>query len=166
MAADDSPAARTLVTQLESGRFLSGVDEGRWKVLRLSFPDLYVRVTATDTESQVRVVQDFHLLCDGYPSPGPFVERWDFDKGVQPPQPSSGHASPAFVDALKDWGGGPSGHGGIYRGWQRYAATHNDWAAKRPDHAWNSGRDIAFLLERMYEVVAEQAAWLARRQSA
>jgi hypothetical protein len=137
--------------------------------LKYDFPHLYVRVTGTDPEIGLKVSQDFHLICDGYPAPGPYVERWDFDKASYPPAPVSGSASPAFCDALKDWaGGGPagsSGQGGIYRAWQRIAAAHNDWVNKRPDQAWNATRDLAFLMERMHEVVAEQAAWLARRQA-
>jgi hypothetical protein len=163
MAAADSPAQRTVAAQLQSGRFLCGVDEGRWKVLKHDFPHLYVRVVATDPEGGLKVTQDFHLTCDSYPTPGPYVEGWDFDKGCRPPPPGGSSASPAFADALKDWGG-PNGHGGIYRAWQRDAATHNDWANKRPDQAWNATRDLAFLMERMHELVADQAAWLARRQ--
>ncbi len=166
MAAAESPAQRTVAAQLESGRFLCGEEEGRWKILKFDFPHLYIRVMATDPEVGVKVTQDFHLICDDYPMPGPYVERWDFDKGDCPPQPVSGNASPAFCDALKDWGGGwPSGQGGIYRAWQRYAAVHNEWANKRPDQAWNATRDLAFLMERLHEVVADQVIWIARRQA-
>lgn len=167
MATADSPAQRTLEAQLESGRFICGAEEGRWKVLQYDFPHLYVRLVATDPEAGLEVAQDFHLVCDGYPVPGPYVERWDFEKGCRPAPPGAGSGSPAFVDALKDWGGNdPSGPGGIYRAWQRGAATHGDWANKRPDQAWNATRDLAFLMERMHEVVAEQAAWVARHQEA
>lgn len=166
MADTTSPAARTLIAQIDSVFVQRGVEEGRWKIQLLDFPDLYVRVVATDHETGTQAQADFHLHCDGFPSPGPFVERWDFDSGARPPAPTGGQASPAYTDALKDWNEQPSQHGGIYRGWQRIAARHNGWAEKRPDEAWHSGRHIAFILERLHELVAEQAVWLAVRKAA
>lgn len=157
MADPTTPAERTLDAELASGRFAIGVDQGRWKLLKYTFPDVYVRITAEDGEAAIRFSYDFHLLCDGYPNPGPFVERWDFDQGVMPPAPTG---SPAFTDALKEWGGG------IYRAWQRGAATHNNWSNLRPDEAWNANRHISFIMERLFDVVAEQVSYMARRKAA
>ncbi len=162
MGAPESPAARTVVAQLNAPRFQCGVEEGRWCVLALEFPHLYVSVSATDRESGATAAAEFHLLCDGYPSPGPYVERWDFERKQKSAPPSRG--SPGYVDALKEWGGGTDS--GIYRAWQRGAANHNAWAQKRPDQAWHAGRDLTFIMERLYDLVLEQARWLGRRKSA
>ena len=154
-----SPAKRTLEAQLNTVRFLSGVEEGRWEALLLVWPHLYVRVTGRDPETGRIFSHDFHLECDGHPEPGPFVERWayaaDSSHGVRPSPPAAG--APGFVEALKEWGNG----GGIYRAWNRQAATHNDWAKKRPDEAWHRQRDIVFIMENLYALVSEQAVWLA-----
>ena len=83
MAPVDAPDLRTLTAELNSARFLCGVEEGRWSVLAFSFPHLYVRVVATHPDAAIRFEQDFHLQCDGYPDPGPFVEAWDFGKGLR-----------------------------------------------------------------------------------
>lgn len=152
----------TLESHIESVRFVEGIERGRWQLLRYAWPHLYVRVTATATGTNF--AQDFHLECEGYPDPGPFVERWAFvddaSGGKRPPPPQSG--SPGFVDALKDWHeANPSVHGGIYRAWQRIAARHNDWAAKRPDEAWHRNRNIVFIMEHLRALVSEQARWLA-----
>jgi hypothetical protein len=154
-----SPAKQTLEAQLNTVRFLSGVEEGRWEVLLLAWPHLYVRVTGRDPETGHTFSHDFHLECDGHPDPGPFVERWayadDPSHGVRPPPPTTG--APGFIEALKDWGGG------IYRAWNRQAAIHNDWAQKRPDEAWHRQRGIFFNMENLYALVSEQAVWLAAR---
>jgi len=158
-----SPAQRTLEAQLDSVRMVVGIEAGRWAVLKVCWPDLYIRVTGRDLETGRTFSHDFHLECQGYPDPGPFVERWAFveDKecGSRPPAPTVG--SPGFIDALKDWNPTPSMHGGIYRAWQRHAASHGNWAEKRPEQAWHRNRDIVFILEHLYALVSEQAVWLA-----
>lgn len=160
------PDRQTYERHLRAVRFRAGLEEGRWQVLESNFPHLYVRIVGTDPETRASAVQDFHLDCAGYPLPGPFVERWDFAIGFRPPPPASGNCSPGFCDALKDWNYAPGIHGGIYRAWQRYAALHNNWAQKRPDEAWHQQREIAFLMERLYDLVAEQAVWLGLRRQA
>jgi hypothetical protein len=72
------------------------------------------------------------------------------------------------VDALKFWDrdGFPGVYGGIYRPWQRYAAVHNEWASKRSDEAWRRDRDITFIMEKLYGLASDQAAWLALRAAA
>jgi hypothetical protein len=161
--ADESlrPDHITLEEDLRSAKFLAGVDEGRWLVLAKVLPDLYVRVRGRDPETKVAFEHDFHLRCDCYPEVGPFVERWDYALNCRPAAPSIG--SPGFVDAMKDWGEAAA-HGGIYRGWQRFAASHNEWARMRPDQAWRRDREISFIMEELYALVAEQACWLSSRR--
>jgi hypothetical protein len=160
-----SPARRTLEAQLGAPRVLCGVEQGRWSILKLAWPHLYVRVTGRDLDSGRTFAHDFHLECDGYPDPGPFVERWTFAEnppyGSKPPAPAVG--SPGFVDAVKDWSCPGHPNGGIYRAWQRVAATHNEWAQKRKADAWHRDRGIFFILEHLHALVSEQAVWLASR---
>jgi hypothetical protein len=156
------PARRTVETQLNSVRFLAGVEAGRWKLLEFAWPHVCVRVTGTDPDTGRTFAHDFHLECTGFPDPGPFVERWgcadNATYGARPPPPA-GPGSPGFIDAMKDWGPG----GGIYRAWNRGAASHNNWAKIRPDEAWHPKRDIVFIMEHLYALVTEQAVWLATR---
>jgi len=163
--AETTPAQATLSAQMDSVAFMSAVDEGRWQVLVLSWPHLYVRVRAK-AGGGVAFEHDFRLECTGYPDPGPYVERWayadDPTHGARPAAPSAG--APGFVEAMKEWGGG--GEGGIYRAWNRGAAQHNDWTKKRPDEAWHRGRQITFIMEQLYALVSEQAHWLAARTPA
>ncbi len=163
MADQDSPSRRTVEAQLSSVRFVSAIERGRWSVLLMDWPSVYVRVTAADIDTGKTFSHDFRVQCDGFPEPGPFVERWSFAEddthGLRPPRSLEG--APGYIDAMKDWAETPGVHGGIYRAWQRIAANHGDWAAKRPDLAWNRMRNINFIMEQLHEIVAEQASWLA-----
>lgn len=159
------PAKKTLEAQLNSVRFLAGVEAGRWELLLLEWPHAYVRVTGWDPDTGRTFAHDFRLECIGFPDPGPFVERWVYADGAthgsRPPAPSAPGA-PGFVEAMKEWGGS-GGSGGIYRAWNRGAASHNNWAGLRPDEAWHSRREIIFIMEHLYALVTEQAVWLASR---
>jgi hypothetical protein len=152
------PDRATLEEDMRLPSFVAGVEEHRWSVLGYAFPHVYVRVVGCDPESGTTETWDFHLTCDNYPEVGPFVERWAHEKGARPPAPDKG--SPAFRDALKDWDE-RGVHGGIYRAWQRGAAAHNGWASMRPDEAWHRGRKIAYIMEHLYALVADQAYCLA-----
>lgn len=158
-----SPAQKTLIDQLDTVRFLAGIDEGRWEKLALAWPYLFVRIRAA-VGSDAFFTHDFRLECTGFPDPGPYVERWayadDHQHGTRTAAPATG--APGFVEALKDWGGGNE-EGGIYRAWNRGAAQHNDWWRKRPDEAWHRNREVIFIMEQLYALVSEQALWLAAR---
>src|ERR1700722_5640249 len=119
------PAKKTLEAQLNSVRFLSGGEAGRWELLLLKWPLVYVRVKGCDPDTERTFTHDFRLECTGFPDPGPLVERWvyanDSSNGRQPSAPAY-PASPGFLDAMKDWSPGR----GVYRAWSRDAAAHND----------------------------------------
>ena len=165
-AADLAPDALTLQRQLQSVAFQAGIEEGRWSVLLDAFPELVVQVVGRDFSGLVTAPMVFRLVCDGYPAQGPFVEAWDPVNKVRPPPPKLG--PPTVMDALKYWDkdGCPETYGGIYRAWQRYAAAHNGWAAKRPDEVWRRDRDITFIMEKLYGLASDQAAWLDLRAAA
>ena len=160
-----TPARKTLGGQMNSVRFLAGVDEGRWEGLGVAWPYLYVCIRAV-IGPDAAFSHDFRLECTGFPDPGPYVERWVYadnsQHGDRAAAPNSG--APGFIEALKEWGGGAgSAEGGIYRAWNRGAAQHNDWWRKRPDEAWHRNREITFIMEQLYALVSEQALWLAAR---
>ncbi|MBA3880474.1 hypothetical protein [Sphingomonas sp.] len=155
----------TLEAHLRKTGFRAGVEEGRWQILRYAFPVLEVRVAGRDISGGITTM-DFQLLCDGFPAIGPFVQHWDPVSQRRPDPPAADHAPPGMVDALKTWSDDPTRYGGIYRPWQRDAALHNQWAQKRPDLAWHRRRDLTFIMEQLYALVSEQAAWLALRAAA
>lgn len=158
--------ALSLHRQMQGVAFQAGIEEGRWSVLLDAFPELVVKVVGHDFSGLVTAPLTFRLICDGYPGQGPFVEAWDPVNKLRPPPPGLG--PPGVVDALKHWEKdySPGVYGGVYRPWQRHAAPHNGWAAKRPDEAWRRDRDITFMMEKLYGLASDQAAWLALRAAA
>lgn len=165
--AESSPDELTLRRQLETVAFVSGVETGRWEVLELEFPALVVRVNGSDFSGGTLVSMDFQLLCDSFPVVGPFVQSWNLASRCRPSPPDASKAPPPLVDAFKEWTRDDNcGYGGIYRGWQRYAAIHNGWAQKYPEDAWRRDRPLTFIMEKLYGLVCEQAAWLAIRAAA
>lgn len=156
----------TLAAHINSVAFQAGVEEGRWSILLNNFPTLVVRVVGQDFSGAVTTSMDFQLLCDGFPVQPPFVQRWDLAAGRRPPPLGPNEGPPGVVDALKEWPHQNVAYGGIYRAWQRYAALHNNWAQLRPDEAWRRDRNLSFIMEKLYALVCEQAAWLAVRTAA
>lgn len=156
----------TLTLHLRSARFRSGVEEGRWAILHYAFPILIVRVVGQDFEGQTTATMAFQLICDGFPAKTPFVQHWDMACAHRPAPPADDAAPPGVVDALKTWSDIPNSYGGIYRAWQRHAANHGNWAQKRPDESWHRQRHLTFIMEKLYGLCSEQAAWLAARAAA
>jgi hypothetical protein len=162
-----SAAQRALEAQLNSVRFQTGVEEGRWKILRYVFPVLEVQITARLPYADNTAAFEFQLICDNFPALGPFVQHWNHVAQQRPAPPTN--SSPGVVDALKTWtrdGSTSNEYGGIYRAWQRYGALHGNWAEKRPDEAWRRDRHITFIMEHLYALVSEHASWLARANAA
>jgi hypothetical protein len=157
----------TLAAHIRSSAFQAGVEEGRWAVLHDAFPFLVVRVTGQDLTGQTSVSMEFQLQCDSFPIVAPFVQRWNLATASRPAPLLPGAGPPGVVDALKEWNVSPAiPYGGIYRAWQRHAAVHNNWAALRPDEAWRRDRHLTFIMEKLYALVSEQAAWVADRAAA
>jgi hypothetical protein len=159
-----SAAQRSLEAQINSVRFQAGIEEGRWKIVHYAFSVLEVDVTGRDSVGTQSATFGFQLLCDNFPALGPFVQHWDHVKRCRPTPITE--SAPGVVDALKTWKDEPQEYGGIYRAWQRYGALHNNWAAIRPEQAWHRGRHICFVMEHLYELVSEHAAWLGRARAA
>jgi hypothetical protein len=167
MASPEAPPdLLTLITHLARARFLAGQESGKWALLSQNGTILVVRVTGTHHDTGVKASFEFRLECDGLPETAPYVYRWDDANNRRPAAMPQGASSPGVMDAFKEWTGPNNKHGGIYRAWQRYAAEHNEWRTKRPDEAWHRGRDITFILERLYDLVSEHAAWLANQKAA
>lgn len=159
---DILPASQqSLEAQLRSVRFRAGVEQDRWAIVRYVFPVMEVNVTGFDIPSGGNATLGFQLQCDNFPALGPIIQHWDHRR---PDPPLEG--SPSITDAFKTWSHEAPHYGGIYRPWQRSAALHNGWAEKRPDLAWHRGRHITFIMERLYELVSEHAAWLGRARAA
>ena len=161
MAETHGPDQILLERDLDAPRIIAGSRMGKWQIVRYDFPALIVKITAAAI-LRPDVTFTFRCLCDNYPGLGPYVEVWDDQTRRRPNILPV--ISPGVIDAFKDWGAFPSG--GIYRAWQRGAATHNNWALLRADEAWHRNRSIVFVLEKLHELVVEEATCMALSQAA
>jgi len=151
------PDQALLARDLQSPRVVAGLATGRWAILRHDFPELILSVSAAGSPAQLPISFTFRCLCDSYPGQAPYVEVWDDATKARPALLPL--TSPGVADALKNWGAFPGG--GVYRPWQRAAATHNNWAALCPEDAWHRGRTIHYVLCKLHELVVEEAACVA-----
>jgi hypothetical protein len=139
-----NPAHLRLDRDLLASDVESGVTAGFWRIIELSWPYLFVAVTAGDGHEL-----GMRLAVDGYPAIAPAGQPWDLDTGSPLPMPlwpTGGTASQVF---RHDWS--PGNGNAPYMACDRVGlATHPDWANAHPQRAWNPGRTIAFYLREIH----------------
>src|SRR3569832_815084 len=94
-----------LEAHLHSGRFMAGAAKGRWRLLELQWPRVYIEVPARDGR---RFVLRFE--CSGYPDAAPTATLWDREGQQQLPAerwPRGGRVSQVFNVG---WKGGSAIH--------------------------------------------------------
>lgn len=144
-----SPDERAVREHLRSPRFQHGLDDGRWRLISLDWPQALVAVSAAIREGAPNeFVLRFELT--GYPQAGPTAGLWDSSSASylgNGGRPKGDRASMVFRG---DWEGGRA----LYAPWDRLALnSHPDWAQRHPSHAWNNQRDLAFYLANVFEVL-------------
>ena len=73
-----SPDERALSADLAKPSFNLAVLEGRWSLVEMSWPYLFVAVTASDGRDYV-----LRFDCSGYPERAPTAGLWDISKNAQ-----------------------------------------------------------------------------------
>lgn len=145
------PDERTLREHLRGGRFRSGAAAGHWRLILLNWPVAMVAVSAAERAiSPAEFVLRFEL--GGYPHTTPTGGLWDLDTDTSLPadrRPKGDRAAQLF--RTDGWTGGATA---MYAPWDRLGLqAHPDWAQKYPHDAWNSTRDLSFILTKIYEVL-------------
>lgn len=144
-----TPDERALCAALDSAAFRSGVDGGRWRLVSLDWPIGIFVVTAAPREG---APPEYGLRIDltGYPQQAPTATPWDLD--LEAPlspdkRPQGERAGWVF---RTDWNDGLA----LYAPWDRVALKgHAAWPDQHPEDAWHPGRDIAFFLGRVHELL-------------
>jgi hypothetical protein len=157
----DVPAApdeRSLLHHLTGASFRVGVADGKWSLCGCSvhqsseaaavaWPYAFFAVAAAPRDHGPRTFT-LRLELRGFPSTAPAGQPWHCATSqVLGPEllPKGGQAGEVF---RSDWQGGA-----LYAPWDRLALAHNDWAAKYPMSAWHTGRNIAFYLENVWQIL-------------
>jgi len=157
---EQSPAERAVAVDLDSPRFRAGVHRGHWRLLSHTFPILLVAVAAIEPDGNQREYS-FRFELTGFPGVAPEVRKWDLSTNTLQAAERRPKGSTRVSEAFKAWGGGT-----VYRPWDRLAGAHGNWATNYPTLAWNPKRDLAFVLEDLYGLLASNSAAQRVRTSA
>ena len=146
-----APDERALDEHLRGGCFRSGVAAGRWRLISVAWPFALVAVSAAERpDSPNEFVLRFELT--GYPHTAPTGGLWDVDSDSSLPtdrRPKGDGAAQIFRS--DGWAGGATA---MYAPWDRMGLqAHGEWAQKHPYDAWNSTRDLSFILAKVHEVL-------------
>jgi hypothetical protein len=141
-----APDETSLRADLASARFLSGEDRGRWKLVKLEWPHLYVNVNARDGRTFT-----LRLDCRGFPGQGPTGTFWDLATG--------------FKLAFGRWpAGGERINLAFKPGWQDGNALyipcdrvsivgHDAWVTQYPQLIWKPAKGVSHYLEVVHDLL-------------
>ncbi len=146
IAIEMGPDERALVADLEDVRFLSGVDNGYWRLVGRSKTVVTFELTAR-TGRQVSVRFD----CSGYPGVAPSGQLWSVADGAPLPVtrwPTGGRCAEVFNPNWSLQFGGA-----FYYPYDRRALEgHDVWTSQYTGHVWDSTKsvvDALFLLRNI-----------------
>jgi len=144
-----SPGERSMRAHIVGARFQSGVDDKRWRLISLEWPNALIAVSAATREKgPAEYVLRFDL--SGYPLPGITAGVWDLSANAllaEEFRPKGDRAGRVF---RADWESGRA----LYAPWDYVAlSSHGQWPGQYPLHAWNGNRDLTFYLVNTWEVL-------------
>lgn len=141
---DNAQAA--LIAHLAEGPFLSGADKGRWALVKLNWPYLYVDVFAYNGDKYT-----LRLDCSGYPKQPPTGAFWDTVADRPLPANKWPRAGGRCGQALRpDWEQGTA----LYIPCDRKSiAGHDQWASLYPSWLWKPSIGITSYLNVVVELI-------------
>lgn len=137
---------KNLRNDLSSPRFLSGEDRGRWKLIDVRWPFLFVNFIAKNQQTYT-----LRLNCSNYPSDPPTGGFWDTDNDCVLAAARWPRGSSRVGQALNpSWQGGTA----LYIPCDRISmAGHAPWRTQYPQQQWKSERGISMYLEIVHELL-------------
>lgn len=143
-----APDQRALLACLESPRFRSGVDSGKWRVVAIEWPYVYLAVSAAP-RGGAHIEYGLRAELTGYPQQPPACTAWSLEHNRQltpDERPKGERAGDVFKHSWKE---GEA----LYAPWDRSCARYSDWATKHPALAWHAGRDLTFVLRQVHDLL-------------
>ena len=137
------PDERVLRAHLEAGPFQLGTACGRWRLIRIAWPYVWIAVAAAPREN-APAEYSFRFDCTQYPQAAPTAAPWD---------PMHDRALPA-----DDWPGGTGRVADAFNpGWNAAAIYlpcdrialqgHDGWRTQHPHLLWTAAKDITHYLK-------------------
>ena len=145
-----SPDERVLREHVAGARFQEGVGRGRWRVVGdIVWPVVLVAISAgTRDYAPSEYILRFDLT--GYPETAPTATPWNpttgdvLEQELRPKGERVGHVFRI------DWKGGRA----LYAPFDRVALhSHSKWRTQHPRRAWDSSRDLTWLLQILHEML-------------
>lgn len=156
----EDPSSIRVAAEIESADFLKGVEKGRWRIVRHTFPLLDIAIAATEPDGTAsEYVMRFELT--NYPAQAPMVRIWDVGSDGPLARERRPQGNPRVLLAFQVWGDDT-----VYRPWDRRTGPHNSNAVNLPHLAWHSDRDLMFILEDLHGVLNLNARTLRHRRAA
>lgn len=145
-----SPDEVSLRADLASARFLSGVDRGRWRLLRLEWPHAFIVVVACDGLEFV-----LRLNCKGFPIAPPTGTFWDMDANGRLSDTRWPRGGERLRHAFRlDWKNGVA----LYLPCDREALVgHDAWPNQYPQLIWKPAKGISHYLEVVHDILQGEA---------
>lgn len=138
-------ALQALEANLVSGRFKAGIARGRWRLVSVDWPQVFIEVF--DRQGRVVCVR---FECTGYPESAPQGTPWDYAAQQQLPAhlwPKGGRVSQVFNPG---WQGGAA----LYIPCDRVSINgHDNWRAEHPHLIWNPERGLLQYVEAIHEIL-------------
>jgi hypothetical protein len=144
-----TPDERTLRAHFEEGPFRAGVEDGRWWLIAIDWPVVFIAVRAAHRPNGPDAfVLRFDLT--NYPAAGPTSGPWDSITGKPmgaERRPKGDRVGAAFNPG---WNGGEA----LYIPCDRVAiAGHDAWPAKYRQWIWDDKKDITLYLRLVFELL-------------
>lgn len=147
-----TPDERALRDHIAGPRFVDGVERDKWRVVGdIAWPYALVAVSAAPRDNAPR---EFFLRVNaaGYPSSAPTLTPWDPATGdvlAADSRPKGERAGAVF---RSDWKKGTA----LYAPFDRVALSgHSGWHQQHPRHAWQAGRDLAWVLQYLHDLLSD-----------
>ena len=144
-----APDERALRAALEVAGFQSGVDDGRWRLVKLEWP---IGIFAVSAAERPNSPGEFGLRIDlsGYPQQAPTATPWDLELSTSlaaERRPKGARAGHVF---RTNWEHGRA----LYAPWDRKGlCAHAEWVQHHPADAWHPERDLSFFLGHVHELL-------------
>lgn len=137
---------QAMEAHLASGRFLAGATRKRWRLVRISWPHVYVEVTARDMREIC-----IRFECTGYPNRAPQGTPWDISTDA----PLAAHLWPTGGRVSKVFNHGWKSGAALYIPCDREAIEgHDNWRQELPHLIWNPSKGLLQYIEAIHEILS------------
>jgi hypothetical protein len=145
-----SPDEQIFRSHIEDGKFASGQDRERWRLVSIDWPYVFIAVSAASRpNAPTDYVLRFH--CGNYPQQAPTAQPWDIECGTPlPAERWPGGRSRVPSVFRPDWQSGQC----LYLPCDRISINgHANWANQHPHLIWTVSADITLYLEAVHELL-------------